>query len=69
MGLFGLVDVGLCRSVWLFFFFLCGVGGCGFVPVVAMNVVVAVVVGGRCCGNGGCAVIVVVDDEDEDDRE
>ena len=54
--------------LWIFFFvFLGGVGGCGFVPVVAICVVAAVV-GGRCCGSGGCA-IVVVDDDNEDDRE
>ena len=82
MGLFDLVDmglcrwwvwdVGLCRSLWLCVcvcFFLGGLCGYGFVPVVAIGVVATVVVGGRCCGSGGCAVVVVVDDDDEDDRE
>ena len=68
VGLFDLVDlvcgfvnvVGCCG---IFFFFLkCGVGGCGFVPMVA---VAAVVVGGRCYGNGGYVVIVVDDDKEE----
>ena len=50
------------------FFFWDGVGGCGFVPVVAVGVVATVVVGGRCCSGGGCAIVVVVVDDD-DDRE
>ena len=43
-----------------FFFFKGGVGGCGFVPVVAVSVVAVVVIGGRCCGSGGGVVVVVV---------
>ena len=54
-----LVTIGLCRW-WMW---VCGIGGCGFVPVMAVGVVVAVVVvGGRCCGSGGCAVVVVVEE-------
>ncbi|KAL0000224.1 hypothetical protein SO802_019826 [Lithocarpus litseifolius] len=36
-----------------------GIGGYGFVPIVAVGVVVAVVVGGRYCDSGGCAAVVV----------
>ena len=70
----GLVDVDLgygfvsISLVVLFFFFWGGVGGCGFVSVMAVGVVAAVVVGGRCCSRSGCAV-VVVDDDNEDDKE
>ena len=50
-GFVGLVDMGLCQSLWMFFFFL---GEVALVDVrqwllVAMGVVAAVVVGGRCC--------------------
>ena len=62
----GFVWFGGCGFVSIcLVFFLGGVGGCGFMPVVAMNVIVAVVVGGRCCGSsggGGCAVVVAVDE-------
>ena len=51
------------------FFFLGGVGGCGFVPVLVVGVVAAMVVGGYCCGNGGYASIVVDDDGDDSDRD
>ena len=83
MGLFNLVDVGLCwwwvwdvglcRYLWLcfifyfLFFFLGGVGGCGFVPVVAIGVVAAVVVGGHCCSSGACVIVDVVDNDDDRD--
>ena len=63
---YGFVPISL---VVHFFFFWGGVGGCGFVSVMAVDVVAAVVVGGRCCGNGSCAVVVVVDNDDEDERE
>ena len=53
--------------LFIYLFFYGGVGGCGFVPVVAVGVVAEVVVGGRCCGSGGCAIVVVVDDDDDDD--
>ena len=55
-----LVTIGLCRW-WMW---VCGIGGCGFVPVMAVGVVVAavVVIGGHCCGCGGCAVVVVVEE-------
>ena len=61
--------MGLCRSLWLCFFFLCGVGGCGFVPVLAVGVVAAMVVDGYCCGSGGYASVVVDDDGDDSDRD
>ena len=61
--------MGLSRSLWLCFFFLGGVGGCGFVPVLAVGVVATMVVGGYCCGNGGYASIVVDDDGDDSDRD
>ena len=57
-----LVDLG-CGFVSIslvVFFFLGGVGGCGFVLVLAVGVVAAMVVGGCCCGNGGCTVVYVV---------
>ena len=64
-------EVCECGGLLIFYLFIYlfygGVGGCGFVPVVAVGVVAAVVVGGRYCGNGGCAVvgvIVLVDDDD-----
>ena len=41
------------------FFFQGGIGGRGFVPMVAVGVVAAVVVGGHCCGSGGGIVVVV----------
>ena len=55
-----LVTIGLCRW-WMW---VCGIGGCGFVPVMAVGVVVAavVVISGHCCGCGGCAVVVVVEE-------
>ena len=53
----------------VFFFFLGGVGGCGFVPVLAVGVVAAMVVGGHCCGSGGYVSVVVDDDGDDSDRD
>ena len=53
--------------LFYFIFFWGGVGGCGFVPVVAIGVFAVVVVGGRCCGSGGCAVVDVVDNDDDRD--
>ena len=50
-----LVTIGLCRW-WMW---VCGIGGCGFVPVAAVSVVAIVVVGGCCCDNGGDVVVVV----------
>ena len=60
-----------CSGCVLFFFFVFSfkgsIGGYGFVPVVAVDVITVVVVGGHCCGS--CAVVgggVVVDDDDND---
>ena len=51
-GKCGFLPISLVVFLFLFFFFWGGVGGCEFVPMVAVGVVAAVVVGGRCCGMG-----------------
>ena len=67
-------EVCECGGLLIFYLFIYlfygGVGGCGFVPVVAVGVIAEVVVGGRCCGSGGCAIVIIVADDDDDvDRE
>ena len=66
-GMWVCADLSGCVCVCACVFFLGGLCGYGFVPVVAIGVVATVVVGGRCCGSGGggCAVVagvVAVDD-------
>ena len=58
----------LCFVFFFVFSFKGSIGGCGFVPVVAIGVVAVVVVSGCCCGS--CTVVgggVVFDDFDDDD--